>query len=531
MIGEAGVGKSTLLRQLLPEVRLRGAVMVTGRALETREPRPVRTVGGADRSALHELGLAPARAVAAARAARARAAVGCDAWRAAAARRQRRGISCTQELVAFLRAASEVRPIGARARGHALGRRGELGRAGVRARAAHDGADLHRPHRAQRGGGVRRGARAASAALARRARARAAPRATDGGRGARVACRARCTAPSSATTCSTSCCATPRAIPFLVMQLHAHAGRGERVQLQRQRRGCGRMPESLDAAGRHVGPRGATPQRGCRPRRCASSSRPRRSGAPSRSTLLADAASVSLDAVLDAIDSGLAASVLEPAHDAKDDTLPVRARPARGCRAQDGEPGAPATDARAHRRPARGAHARRGGSDRVALRAQRQRVEGVRVVLARRDARDVAATRSTTATEFLQLALEHAADDEERFAVHDELARAAELSGRWADVERSCDAMLAMLASVDDARPRAARAAAPPAGAGAARPRACARWSASAASCLPSPSGSAPSRDVVRMRSLLVQTLQRLGRVDEAVAHRRGVAAQSRGGR
>ena len=34
VVGEAGVGKSTLLRQLLPEVRLRGGSLVMGRALE-----------------------------------------------------------------------------------------------------------------------------------------------------------------------------------------------------------------------------------------------------------------------------------------------------------------------------------------------------------------------------------------------------------------------------------------------------------------------------------------------------------------
>ena len=40
VLGEAGVGKSTLLRQLLPEARLRGAVMVTGRSLETERRAP-----------------------------------------------------------------------------------------------------------------------------------------------------------------------------------------------------------------------------------------------------------------------------------------------------------------------------------------------------------------------------------------------------------------------------------------------------------------------------------------------------------
>lgn len=40
VLGEAGVGKSTLLRQLEPEIRLRGGSMVVGRALETRLVQP-----------------------------------------------------------------------------------------------------------------------------------------------------------------------------------------------------------------------------------------------------------------------------------------------------------------------------------------------------------------------------------------------------------------------------------------------------------------------------------------------------------
>ena len=39
IIGEAGVGKSTLVRQLLPESRLRGAVMVTGGSWPDRVPQ------------------------------------------------------------------------------------------------------------------------------------------------------------------------------------------------------------------------------------------------------------------------------------------------------------------------------------------------------------------------------------------------------------------------------------------------------------------------------------------------------------
>src|SRR5207245_9650989 len=54
------------------------------------------------------------------------------------------------------------------------------------------------------------------------------------------------------------------------------------------------------------------------------------------------------------------------------------------------------------------------------------------------------------ATEFLQLALEHASGDEQRITIHDELAKAAEMSGRWDAVARSCDAMLATPAVVAD---------------------------------------------------------------------------------
>src|SRR6476620_8340065 len=60
VIGEAGVGKSTLVRQLLPESRLRGAVVVTGRAMES-ESRPPFGPWAEAIAGIHGLGLAPAR--------------------------------------------------------------------------------------------------------------------------------------------------------------------------------------------------------------------------------------------------------------------------------------------------------------------------------------------------------------------------------------------------------------------------------------------------------------------------------------
>ena len=60
VLGEAGVGKSTLVRQLLPEARLRGVVMATGRAMESGS-RPSYGPWADLLRSLHELELVPAR--------------------------------------------------------------------------------------------------------------------------------------------------------------------------------------------------------------------------------------------------------------------------------------------------------------------------------------------------------------------------------------------------------------------------------------------------------------------------------------
>jgi tetratricopeptide (TPR) repeat protein len=122
-----------------------------------------------------------------------------------------------------------------------------------------------------------------------------------------------------------------------------------------------------------------------------------------------------------------------------------------------------------------------------------------------------------TATEFLQRALANARTDEERYVVLAELARAAELSGRWVEVERWCDAMLAIPGIVENmTRALSVQQRRMHARVRLGQPtremeREC-RELVAIAERLESPA------EAVRTRSLLVQTLERLGRVEEAIA-------------
>ena len=236
--------------------------------------------------------------------------------------------------------------------------------------------------------------------------------------------------------------------------------------------------------------------------------------------LLAEAANTSIDAVLDAVDAGLSASVLEPAHEQDDDSY-------------------------------RFAHALLVDAVLGSVSPTRQRVTYERVgdLLASRAPEDVdriaalyarsgnagkahawctrAAERALSlhaldvAADFLRLALRHASTDEARFTVHDALAKVGELSGRWDDVERSCDAMLAMpdvVALPARALPMRQR-----------RLQARLRLGDNARQMeqecrdlLATAERLGVPADVVRARSLLVQTLQRLGRTDEAIAMAEG---------
>ena len=157
--------------------------------------------------------------------------------------------------------------------------------------------------------------------------------------------------------------------------------------------------------------------------------------------LLTEAAASTADAVLDAVDAALATSVLVPARDQDDDTYQFAH--------------ALLVDAVLKSvSPAR----RRLNHERVAAILVRQTPEAVDQIAAHYAASSNAeqaylwcrraAARAMTlyaldeASEFLHHALVNAGSDDDRAAVHHDLARAAEHSGRWADVQRSCDAIL-----------------------------------------------------------------------------------------
>jgi diguanylate cyclase (GGDEF)-like protein/putative nucleotidyltransferase with HDIG domain len=160
--------------------------------------------------------------------------------------------------------------------------------------------------------------------------------------------------------------------------------------------------------------------------------------------LLASAAEVSMEAVLDAVDSGLASSVLEPARSLDD---------------RDTYQFAHALLVDAVLRSVSAARQRH-THERIANLLAKNQPEAVDLIAAH-FARSGNAGQAYTwcraaagravglyalddATQFLALALTHADSDAERAAVYDELARVAELSGRWADVERWSDELLAI---------------------------------------------------------------------------------------
>jgi tetratricopeptide (TPR) repeat protein len=120
------------------------------------------------------------------------------------------------------------------------------------------------------------------------------------------------------------------------------------------------------------------------------------------------------------------------------------------------------------------------------------------------------------ATAFLKLALTHASSDEQCVAAQDDLARAAELCGRWADVEHWCDAILGVAAVAD----QPARALPVQQRRLQARVRLGQMARETEVECrdLLAIAERLGSRvDVVHVRSLLVQALARMGETDEAI--------------
>lgn len=232
--------------------------------------------------------------------------------------------------------------------------------------------------------------------------------------------------------------------------------------------------------------------------------------------LLANAADVPMEVVLDAIDSGLASSVIEPAHSA--DTretyqfahaLLVDAVLRTVSTARQRHTHERIANDLAKRHPE--------AVDQIASQFARSGNAGQAYTWCRAAAARAAELYALEdATQFLTLALSHARTDTERAAVYDELARVAEVSGRWADVETWAVAMLALPV----VQSQAARALTMQLRRLQARIRMGLSTSETEAECrellaVAERVGGAP--EGVQTRSLLAQMLARRGDVDEAI--------------
>ena len=231
--------------------------------------------------------------------------------------------------------------------------------------------------------------------------------------------------------------------------------------------------------------------------------------------MLIEASGAGADSVLDAIDAALATSVLEPAREQEDDTYQFA-----HALLVDAvfKSVSPARRKLTHERIANILVVRTPDAvDRIASHYARSSNAALAYVWCRRAATSAMALYALDeSAEFLQHALTHASTDDERALVHDQLAQAAEHAGRWADVERSCDAILATPGHGGEsvsalpvhlrrlqARVRLGQAARDT------------EAECSALLLIAERVGS--TADVVQTRSLLVQTLARVGKMDDAI--------------
>ncbi len=438
ILGEAGVGKSTLVRQLLPEARRRGAVVATGRALET-ESRPPFGPWAEIVTSLHALGLSPARPWPVLEML-APALRGPDAAREVApAIETRHGHQLLHELVAFLKGASEVRPLvialedmhwADLASWDAL----EFLLAHLDAVPVFFAITLRSEEAAY--GTVRE--RRQRLSRDERARELRLERLTPAE--VRDWLQGVLHRTDLGDDLVTFVLRHTEGNPFLVAQLLRTMGE-EGVFTHTGTAWSWTIPASLalpsgmsDLVGRRLS---RLPHEALRILVTAAAI-----GRTFSLDLLASASGASMEAVLDAVDSGLATSVLEPAR--SDDE-------------GDSYQFAHALLVDALLRSVSAARQRHAHERIAALLAERAPAEVDRI--ASHFARSGNATQAYSwcrtaaaraiglyaldeATQFLTLALSHATTDKERLAVYDDLASAAELSGRWADVERWSDAML-----------------------------------------------------------------------------------------
>ncbi|HET7187694.1 MAG TPA: diguanylate cyclase, partial [Gemmatimonadaceae bacterium] len=511
VIGEAGVGKSTLVRQLLPEVRLRGAVMVSGRAMES-ESRPPFGVWAEALSGIYELGIAPARPWPLLARVITPLRAGTPATSMPAQLDPLQGHRLLEELVAYLRGASEARPLtivledmhwADTASWDAL----EYVLAQlttericialtIRSEEAAYGPVRERRQRLSRDERVRElRLERLSAAEVREWLQGALHRSDLGDDLLDYVLR------------------HTEGNPFLVMQLLRTMAE-ETVFSYVGGAWTWTIPSALSL------PAGMTDLVGRRLSRLSPDAMKilvtaAAIGRTFPLPLLAEAAGVTQDAVLDAIDAGLATSVIEPARELDDDTyqfahaLLIDAVLHSVSPARQRVKHEQIADVLSHRLP--------DAVDRIASHYARSGNSTKAYAWCRRAAsRAMGLYALDEAAEFLRHALQHAANDDERVAVHDEIARAAEQSGRWGDVERSCDAILAspsFMHKPAQAVPVELRRLQ-------ARVRLGQGARESAIECrelLATAERVGSCADIVQTRSLLAQTLVRTGDTDEAV--------------
>jgi diguanylate cyclase (GGDEF)-like protein/putative nucleotidyltransferase with HDIG domain len=511
LIGEAGVGKSTLVRQLLPEVRLRGAAMVTGRALES-ESRPPFGPWAEVVMGLHELGLSPARPLHLLERL-------VPALRPATEQEEpslplsvNQGHLLLQELVAYLRGVSEARPFTVvledmhwadlaswDALDYVLSQLTTeriFFALTLRSEETAYGAVRERRQRLTRDERVRelRLERLTSAEV--REWLQGALHRTDLGEDLPVFVLRH-----------------TEGNPFLVLQL-LRAMAEEGVFSYVSNAWSWTIPQTLalpagmsDLVGRRLS---RLPPEALRVLVTAAAI-----GRTFPLGLLADAAGVSIDAVLDAIDSGLASSVLEPAHEHDDDTYQFAHTLLVDAVLKSVSP---ARQRLTHERIADLLAVRSPEAiDRIASHYARSSNAAKGYASCRAAAtRALALYAMDEATDFLKLALAQASNDEERLAALEELARAAELSGRWAEMERWSDAMLA-IPGVQEQPARALPMQQRRLHARVFLGQGTEEMEKECRDLLAVAERIGTRADVVQARSLLLQTLARMGQVDNAI--------------
>jgi diguanylate cyclase (GGDEF)-like protein/putative nucleotidyltransferase with HDIG domain len=509
VIGEAGVGKSSLARQLLPEVRLRGATLVTGRALES-ESRPPYGPWAEVVLALHQLGLAPSRPWPLLE--RLVPTLGLASDQAPPPLNPSQGRLLLQELVTFVRSVSEARPLAIvledmhwadAASWDALEYlmsqlQGERVFIALTLRSEEAAYGIVRERRQR----LSRDERVRELRLERLT-------ATE----VREWLQGTLHRSELGDDLLDFVLRHTEGNPFLVMQL-LRTMLEEGVFVHNGSAWTWSIPATLtlpagmsDLVGRRLSRLPATALRVL----VTAAAMGRSFNLP----LLAEAAGVSLEVVLDAIDSALASSVVEPAHDQDDDHYQFT-----HALLVDAVLGSvsPARQRVTHQRI----------GDLLAVRTP-QAVDQIASHYARSGnaaqaytwcrsaaARAISLYALDEATDLLKLAVVHASTDHERVAAFDELARAAELMGRWAEVERWCQAMLAVpMLAAEPARTLPVRQRRLQArvrlGQSARETESECRALLELADRIGTPS------DVVHTRSLLAQALVRTGEIEAAV--------------